>query len=324
MNERFSNNFDFLRFFAASLIIFSHSFALLLGYSNIFVYDWHLLAGQAGLATLLVISGYLIPGSWERKPSLKIFFKKRILRIAPGLLASVLLVIFLIGPLVTSLTTPEYFLKVFAPSAWISVPFYADGSELGLFASNPVSYVNAPLWAIPFEFLLYGIVAFLAAAGLFFKKHSMIPFILGTILLWMLWYENPALNKIRFAVYFFIGAWLYINKENFNIRTWMVLIPWIFVILSYGTCFMFLFAFIAIPCTVIRFAYIPSNKLWNFGRYGDFSFGMFIYAYPLQQTIIHFIPEIQIPMMILLSYAVSIPAAVISWQIIEKRALLLK
>ena len=40
MDERFRNNFDFLRFLAAGLIIFSHSFALYLGYENIFVFDF--------------------------------------------------------------------------------------------------------------------------------------------------------------------------------------------------------------------------------------------------------------------------------------------
>jgi peptidoglycan/LPS O-acetylase OafA/YrhL len=324
MEKRFTNNFDFLRFFAASLIIFSHSFALCLGYANIFTFDWHLLIGQSGLAILLVISGYLIPGSWERKPSLAIFFKKRLLRIIPGLIASIVFIIFIIGPMVTNLNLTEYFSDLLQPLTWLSIPFYTNGAELGLFTTNPVSYVNAPLWAIPFEFFLYAIIAFLGITGFLSRKNSMIPFILVTAFLWMLWYDNPALNKIRFALYFFIGAYIYFNREKIVYKSWLVLLLWIPVIISYNTQFMFLFAFFAIPYTVLWFAKIPSKRIHNFGKYGDFSFGMFIYSYPVQQTIIHFLPGIEIPFMLILSFAFSIPLAVISWYAIERHALSLK
>ncbi|MDD3976851.1 acyltransferase [Methanomicrobium antiquum] len=324
MDKRFTNNFDFLRFLAASCIIFSHSFALCLGYSNVFIFDWHLLIGQTGLAILLVISGYLILGSWERKPSLTTFFKKRILRIIPGLFASVLLVIFIIGPLVSDLGFSEYIAALLNPSTWASVPFYVNGTALGLFTTNPVTYVNAPLWAVPFEFFLYAIVALLGIAGLLSRKNSMIPFILLTVILWFLWYDNPALNKIRFALYFFIGAHLYLNRDKIEFKFPAVLVLWIPVLLSYNTQFMFIFAYIAIPYTVLWFAKYPTKRLKKFGKYGDFSFGMFIYAYPVQQTIIHFLPDIEIPVMILLSFTAAIPLAVFSWYAIEKHALSIK
>ncbi|MBP2132903.1 peptidoglycan/LPS O-acetylase OafA/YrhL [Methanomicrobium sp. W14] len=324
MNARFTNNFDFLRFFAASLIIFSHSFALILGYANIFIFDWHLLVGQLGLAVLLAISGYLIPGSWERKPDLKIFFKKRGLRIFPGLIASIVFIIFFIGPVVTSLSLHEYFSRLLSPLTWLSVPFYINGSVLGLFPENPVTYVNAPLWAIPFEFFLYAVVAVAGIFGILSKKRSMIPFMAITFLLWVLWYDNPALNKIRFAMYFFTGAYLYMNRNKIRYHPAFVFILWVFVILSYGSPFMFAFAFIAVPYTVIWFAQLPTKRLNRFGKYGDFSFGLFIYAYPIQQTIIHFLPDIEIPSMIILSYTFSIPAAVASWYLIERHALSLK
>lgn len=221
MEERFTNNFDFLRFFAASLIIFSHCFALYLGYSNVFIFDWHLLIGQFGLATLLVISGYLITQSWERKPDVKKFFWKRALRIIPGMIASIIFVILIIGPIATDLNIHEYFTNLLDISTWTAVPFYTNGEALGLFTTNPVNYVNAPLWTIPFEFMLYLIIASLGMAGILLRKKSMLPLIFSTALLWALWYENPALNKIRFALYFMIVSYLpflFSNIECFSIR----------------------------------------------------------------------------------------------------------
>jgi peptidoglycan/LPS O-acetylase OafA/YrhL len=324
MEERFTNNFDFLRFFAASLIIFSHGFALYLGYARIFVFYWHLLIGQFGLATLLVISGYLITQSWERKPDIKKFFWKRTLRIIPGMIASILFVILIIGPIATDLNLHEYFSNLLDPSTWTTIPFYTTGAALGLFTTNPVTYVNAPLWTIPFEFLLYLIIASLGMAGVLLRKKSMLPFIFTTALLWALWYENPALNKIRFALYFLIGSYIYINREKMEYKLWLTVILWIPVIIFYNSQLMFLFAFIAVPYTVLYAAHIPSEIVHKFGKYGDFSFGLFIYGYPVQQTIIHLIPDLGIPALIVLSYAFTIPIAVISWHLIEKHALVLK
>ena len=66
---RFSNNFDFLRFVAAAAVIVTHAYSLTVGYPNMRLYDPVLLMGQAALATFFVISGYLIPISWESTAS---------------------------------------------------------------------------------------------------------------------------------------------------------------------------------------------------------------------------------------------------------------
>lgn len=324
MNIRYTNNFDFLRFLAASSIIFSHCFALSLGYSNVFLFDWHLLVGQTGLATLLVISGYLISQSWEKKPQIKQFFWKRSLRIVPGLLLSISMILLIIGPLNTNFSIQEYFESLTSLSTWMAVPFYNNGGVIGLFTDNPVTYVNAPLWTIPVEFGLYILVAVLGVIGMMKKRYIMLPFILITALAWLSFYENPVLNKIRFAVYFFIGSFLYLNRDRIKYRWWIGALLIIPVILSAGTKLMFLFAFIAIPYIVILVAYAKIPYLSEFGRMGDPSYGMYIYAYPIQQTILNFWPSIQIGQFIAATFVCVIPLAYLSWHLVEKKALSLK
>ena len=317
----YRNNFDFLRFLGASLIIISHAFALSLGYGNVFEFDSHLLIGQFGLATLLVISGYLIIASWERQPDFIVFFKKRLLRVAPALIVSILAVLLIIGPIVTTLSLQEYFAALLSPSTWTSLAFYKDGSSLGLFTTNPVTYVDAPLWAIPLEFFLYIVVAVMGIAGLLRYKNSMVPAIAVTVLLWAVCYLLQPFDKIRFMIYFFVGAFLWINRERIAYRWYYVALLWMPTLIFFHTQVFYVFAFIAIPYTVIWFADLPLERLHNFGKYGDFSFGMFIYGYPIQQSILHFMPSIEIGQFIILSFAFTIPAAVLSWYLIERHAL---
>lgn len=324
MNERFTNNFDFLRFFAASAIIISHCFALSLGYSQVFLFDWHLLFGQFGLAALLVISGYLISQSWDRKPRIRNFFWKRTLRLVPGLIISIAMIMFIIAPINTTLPTPEFFDRLSSIFTWMSFPFYTNGGVLGIFANNPVTFVNAPLWTIPFEFLLYCLVAVLGVLLIIKKRFMMLPFIFITALIWLSYYDNPVMNKIRFAIYFFIGALLYTNRDKIRFRWWAAVLLFIPVVITAGTMYMFIFAFIAIPYLVLVFANAKIPLLSKFGKWGDPSYGMYIYAYPIQQTILNFWPAIQIEQFIVLSLSCSIPVAYLSWHMVEKKALSLK
>lgn len=324
MEERYTNNFDFLRFFAAASIIISHSFALSLGYSQVFLFDWHLLYGQFGLAMLLVISGYLITQSWERKPKAGIFFWKRILRIVPGLVISVAMIMLIIGPINTTLPLSEYFEKLLSPSTWAAVPFYINGGAIGIFTGNPVSYVNAPLWTIPFEFFLYFLIAALGLIGILKKRFVMLPFVLITALVWFSYYDNPVMNKIRFAIYFFMGSLLFLNRDKIKYRWWIALPLIALVILSTGTVYMFMIAFVAIPYLVVFLAYAKIPHLSEFGKYGDPSYGMYIYAYPIQQTYLNYMPNIPVEQLIVFSLATAIPLAYLSWHLVEKKALSLK
>jgi peptidoglycan/LPS O-acetylase OafA/YrhL len=324
MDERFSNNFDLLRFLAAASIIFSHCFALSLGYANVHLFDWHLLVGQFGLAVLLVISGYLITKSWEKRPELKIYFKKRALRLFPGMLISIIFIMLVIGLVNTSYTLREYFLRLADPQTWMAIPFYINGWAIGIFTENPVTYVNAPLWTIPFEFMLYILVAFLGITAILWRKNILLPVIFMTVLMWAVWYDNPALNKIRFAAYFLIGSYLYVNREKMEYKLWLSALLFIPVVIFFKTPFMFVFALIAIPYFVLCIAYLPIRHLHKFGTAGDPSYGMYIYSYPIQQTILHFIPAIAVSQLIGLTFAVVIPMAYASWHFIEKKALSLK
>ncbi len=56
----------------------------------------------------------------------------------------------------------------------------------------------------------------------------------------------------------------------------------------------------------------------------DYSYGIYIYAFPVQQTVAHFFPEIGLFSYLVLTAVAIVPLAAISWYVIEKPALRLK
>ena len=72
-------------------------------------------------------------------------------------------------------------------------------------------------------------------------------------------------------------------------------------------------------------AFTPALPLSRFGRYGDFSYGLYVFAYPIQQTIVHALgPGLPLPVFFTLSFGTTLALACASWHLIEAPALSLK
>jgi peptidoglycan/LPS O-acetylase OafA/YrhL len=110
-----SNNFDAIRFFAASAVIFSHSYPVTANNNKeilILLSKDQISLGGLAVAVFFTVSGFLICDSWEKSKSLVTFLKSRILRIFPGLFFALLITAFLLGPLVTTLPLKAYFSNI--------------------------------------------------------------------------------------------------------------------------------------------------------------------------------------------------------------------
>ena len=68
-------------------------------------------------------------------------------------------------------------------------------------------------------------------------------------------------------------------------------------------------------------AYIPSGAIRGFNKYGDYSYGMYIYAFPIQQSVAALIPGISVLAMIVISFIITFILAFISWHVVEKKML---
>lgn len=329
------NNFDFIRLVAAASVIISHSYALTAGSSTaepLFTLTGGMSLGCLSVFTFFTMSGFLIAKSWMSNPSIIRFIRGRSLRIFPGLAATTLITTFLIGPLNTGLSLREYFGN---PETWsylACATIYGMRYSLpGVFISNPFSgLVNGSLWTLPSEFTFYIVVLLSGAFGLLEKRKFLVlisHFLSIGFCAWQVNTTGVVPLQLVWYIYFSSGVILYIYRNAIG-NNWKIFVGLALLLLgaiathSQYNLFVFMFS---LPYMVIHFAFLPIRVLNSFGRYGDFSYGIYIYAFPIQQTIVHFTGGSLIPIeLALCTLFIVIPLAVLSWHLIELPALRLK
>ena len=148
------NNLDLLRVILASVVVLFHVSALtgLTAFSLLGKYC----SPHFAVRSFFVISGLLIYRSYTRSSSLSSYFEKRVRRIYPAYCAVV--VIAAIGLCVLSdVPVSHYFGMGFWKYLGANLVFlnFLAPSLPGVFAANPVRFVNGALWTLKIEAAFY-------------------------------------------------------------------------------------------------------------------------------------------------------------------------
>ncbi len=77
----------------------------------------------------------------------------------------------------------------------------------------------------------------------------------------------------------------------------------------------------ALGYTVFWIAYVPSGVIRKFNELGDASYGIYIYVFPLQQTVILALPALSPAQSFFVTVPFILSAAFLSFYLIEKPAL---
>ncbi|MPS73950.1 MAG: acyltransferase [Chryseobacterium sp.] len=320
-----NNNFDFLRFLFSFLVVIGHS--IILSGKPEFWNDFLAAMPNYSVYSFFVISGFLIYSSFERLNDIKKYIRNRLKRILPAyifivIFFSVFLFIF------SSTDITNYFSKdwikylganlVFANFLKPCIPF--------VFTGNPECAVNGSLWTIKVEIMFYAFVPILYyfLAGKSLKTKNLILLILYLLSFTYGYfvgkYYNYELAK-QFPgslIYFVSGMFLYLNLDFFkNNKT--ILLP-VAIILGVSELYFLpitlVFPF-ALSIVIIWFAF-TSIPLKNFGKYGDFSYGMYLVHFPIIQIFVQQgIYDKYSFFGLTASYIVVILSSVLIWRFIE-------
>lgn len=328
------NNFDAIRFVLASLVIWSHCYPL----SGRPV-DWFFMqsgqidAGSFAVNGFFILSGFLIAQSWWSCPRLVPFSTKRLLRIGPALFAALALGAWLIGPANSTLSLGSYFASRETWGHFLGFLFHGHLSLSTVFTTNAVpNLVNAPLWSLRYEMLCYAGLAVLGVAGL----RSWTVALIGLFSASWLWAlaappttdgQLPSVldTVARLTACFSAGALFY------AFRSWVPYdrrVAVVAVLVALGTFLVGGFRIvlpIAAGYLLFYAAFAPLGSLSRFGRYGDFSYGLYVFAYPVQQTIARTLgPDLSVSAFFLMSFLLTFPLAALSWHLVEAPALSFK
>lgn len=313
-NRGLGPGFDFLRLALALSIVLAHSYQTASGATN---------AGQDHPFWLIVylqvpmffaLSGFLVAGSATRL-SLRNFLLNRAFRIYPALITEIVLSIFIIGLMFTKVGWAEFFTS---GNFWLyltnlfGLPHYILP---GVFEDNPLRYkVNGSLWTVPFELVCYGIMSLLIVTGYVRNNARMLAFAVGVTIfgaeprifyhvlgvgalqhvnsVTVYIYENilnPSFT-MTFA-YFSWGVAAYQLRDRVPYsRALAALGVGLFVLLSfYGEPYekesWFKLAMLPIGVYLTLFIGLTRIPLPRFLSSGDYSYGIYLYGFPVQQAV---------------------------------------
>ena len=332
------NNFDFLRFVAAILVIFGHSYAIAIGsladeplwrFSG---QQFH--SGILAVRIFFIISGFLIAASYDRVGQVAVFARNRALRIFPGLVAAVVVTMLVIGPLATTLPLSAYFRdpQTYAYLKTLTLRLHGANDLLpGVFKGNPLAgSVNGSLWTLFYEVVCYVFAGAIGAVGLLRQRVLLLVFVTSMVIRPVVLLIAPGSRllggeSLYLGQCFAAGMLCYLYRDSIPINGRLMLIAltgWIAgTALGFGTLLLPVLG----TYTIMVLAFSPRIRLHGFARRGDYSYGLYVYAFPVQQMIVQTVGR---PMSHWWNFLIAVPItlllAFLSWNLVEKRFLALK
>jgi len=323
------NNFDLLRFTFALTVFLVHAHALS-GVQEFAVFSRYL-SSDIAVKSFFVVSGFLIFMSYENSRSVSGYFGKRIRRIYPAY-AFVICASVLLGSVFSSYGLADYFslpvLKYLAAN--LLFLNFLQPDLPGLFQHNLLQAVNGALWTLKIEVMFYLLVPL---AVLAFTRPGRLPVLIAMYVGSVIYSATMGAQAAQSGSglylelqrqlpgqlsFFVAGAagYYYLHHLSryalpllaaavvaFMLQDWL---PWMLVQpLALGMVVVY------VACVIPR--------LGDFGRYGDFSYGIYIVHFPILQLLIAYGSLGRAPWLgLLMAMALVMTAAMLLWHFIEK------
>lgn len=322
------NNFDCLRLVAALAVLASH-ISPIHGSGARFG-----ALGAFGVFVFFSISGYLVSASWERDPSLGRFLTRRVLRVLPALVAAIAFAAFIIGPAASRLSLREYFSHPqFFTYVRSVLLFPVTFSLPAVFESNPLpNVVNGSLATLPIEVAMYAAISLIGVLAVLLPKARLPVLCVCLALCWAVEIRGVSgtfltmlsSEFVRCAACFFFGCILWHSRRHIGpLHGYWIPFTFLLYCLIHG--FYGLWALLLlVPVITVSFANDSYPYINRLGKFGDISYGLYIYAFLIQQSLMHWFPQLGQVEFSVLSVVLSAAAGYASWHLLEHPVLRLK
>jgi peptidoglycan/LPS O-acetylase OafA/YrhL len=348
-----NNSFNFLRLLMALAVLIAHSFPLG-GFGSDPVQS--ISGGQANIGSLAVIGFFAMSGNFVVQSAINSNFLsfawKRFLRLFPAYWLVLLLTAGVLGPVIwvldgkllsdywsTGANGPlEYFIGNWSThiQTWGIYDIFEKTTPWG--EAVGYSAINGSTWTLFWELNCYVFLAIIAGIGILKKMPSVIPFLALLLLLtnyfgssnpdvwgkiFLIFFENQDATKYSLA--FFTGATFSIYARKFD-RDWSILVG----SLALFALTLFRGGFTSIGVIALSIAVLISGRLLpevfqKIASKNDYSYGIYLYAFPVQQTLAHAGFQHQgFIVYNLLTLLLTFACAFASWHLLEKQVLKLK
>jgi peptidoglycan/LPS O-acetylase OafA/YrhL len=335
------NVFDVLRLAAALAVLLSHCYPLT-GRGEPVARVVGQTLGDLGVSVFFAISGFLVARSWASQPGIRPFAAKRALRLLPALVVCVWLLALVLGPIVTELSLGDY---LTTPQTWIyplrsSVLITFAGRLPGVYEHNPfANAVDGSLWTLPLEACCYVMVAVLGALALLHRRALLAAaVVVGLVAL------SPPVDiashlpggaqdtaaggnvqiVLHLVVVFLAGSLLFAARDRVRLSWWVAAALGLVWVVSWKSSWVVVTASLFIPYAILVLAYRAPRRVNALVRPGDVSYGLYVYAFPVQQTIALAWKGVGPLGMFAIATPVTYLLGLTSWRLVESRALALK
>jgi peptidoglycan/LPS O-acetylase OafA/YrhL len=276
------------------------------------------------------LSGFLVAGSLMRTKTVISFLGLRALRIFPALCTEILLSAFILGPIFTILPLSQYFSDpkffTYLQNVYGDIHYYLPG----VFSHNPTDIVNGQLWTIPGELECYIALTLLFLFG-FIKWRWMLLALIVVIQIYAVYKGIARPDEVGFRIpgrllvlCFLCGVAFYLFRDrvlwDWRLGLAAVVASFGLQLLRNGTYF----APIPMAYMTVYLGLFNPRKPWLL-KTGDYSYGLYLYGFPLQQAISAISPSLRHWWInILITLPLAWAFAALSWHLLEKRMLNLK
>ena len=320
------SGFDYMRLALAILVVCFHSVVTAYGSDAQREFSATPFGQISGLILPMFfsLSGFLVAGSLARAPGITTFLGLRAVRIFPALAVDTVFCALVLGTLFTSLPLREYlqhsdFLNYFQNILGI-IHFQLPG----VFEGNPSHKVNGQLWTIPYELECYIVLAALGILGVHSRRGVFV--VLLCAVAFALEFRVVFLSVQPWAgrmlvLCFLAGVALYLYRDVVQSNLIYFALAAALSLISLTTPKLYyLSAFPVAYATAYIGAFNPKKVALI--KSGDYSYGIFLYGYPIQQALVALTPLARDwRSNIVLALPATFLFAALSWHLVEKRVL---